>query len=152
MGIDTARFARWGEPSSARPIDRSGPSPLRGGAMTPFARILQTAVERTPGAVGGAFAASDGEMVDHVTTIDPTDWAILTAHYGVVLANMEAALNTKHFGGAQYFVVENSVVDVVVHTVLDGYFALLALARPTCLATALDAIGDAAMQLRKEMS
>lgn len=119
--------------------------------MTPFRRILRAAVDRTPGAVGGAFAAYDGEMVDAVATIDPTDWAILTAHYGVVLANLEAALNTKHFGGAEYFVVENSAIDVVVHTVLDGYFALLAVARPTCLATALAAIGDAAAQLRVEM-
>lgn len=119
--------------------------------MTPFARILRSAVDRTPNAVGGAFAAYDGEMVDCVAHVDPTELAILTAHYGVVLANLEAALNTKHFGGAEYFVVENSVVDVVVHTVLDGYFALLAIARPTCLATALHALGDAAALLRQEM-
>ena len=85
--------------------------------MTPFARILRTAVDRTPGALGGAFAAYDGEMVDYITEVDPTELAIMTAHYGVVLASLEAALNTKHFGGAEYFVVENSKVDVVVHTV-----------------------------------
>lgn len=120
--------------------------------MTPFARILRTAVDRTPGAVGGAFAAYDGEMVDYIVSEgDSTELAIITAHYGVVLANLEAALNTKHFGGAEYFVVENSKVDVVVHTVLDGYFALLALARPTCLATAMHALGDAAALLREEM-
>ena len=33
-------------------------------------------------------------MVDSFTERDPTEWAILTAHYGVVLANLEAALNT----------------------------------------------------------
>ena len=38
--------------------------------MTPFGRILREAVEGTPGAVGGAFAASDGEMVDAFTTRD----------------------------------------------------------------------------------
>jgi len=119
--------------------------------VTPFARILRAAVDRTPGAVGGAFAAYDGELVDAVATIDPTDWAILTAHYGVILANLEAALNTKHFGGAEYFVVENSQIDVVVHTVLDGYFALIAIHQPACLATALRVIGDAAQQLRAEM-
>ena len=74
--------------------------------MTAFAHILRTAVDRTPGAVGSAFAASDGEMVDFIALHDPTDWAILTAHFGVVLASLEAALNTKHFGGAEYFVVE----------------------------------------------
>ncbi len=40
--------------------------------MTPFGAILKTACDRTPGAVGGAFAASDGEMVDFVTRTDPT--------------------------------------------------------------------------------
>lgn len=120
--------------------------------MTPFAAILRTAVERTPGALGGAFAAYDGEMVDFIAKKDPTDWAILTAHFGVVLANLEAALNTKHFGGAQYFVVENSQVDVVVHTVEGGYFALIAMERPSCLATALGAIGEAARLLKKEMA
>lgn len=119
--------------------------------MTSFARILRAAVDRTPGAVGGAFAAADGEMVDYVTQGDPTEWAILTAHYGVVLANLEAALNTKHFGGARYLIVENSRIDVVVHTVHDGYFALMAMAKPACLATALGALGDAAARLREEM-
>lgn len=119
---------------------------------TPFSAILRTAVDRTPGAVGGAFAAYDGEMVDFVASKDPTEWAILTAHFGVLLANLEAALNTKHFGGAEYFVVENAQVDVVVHTVEGGYYALLAMEHPTCLATALEAIGAAAVALRKEMA
>ena len=121
-------------------------------SLTPFRAILRAAVERTPGAIGGAFAASDGEMVDFVASKDPTDWAILTAHYGVLLANLESALNTKHFGGAQYFIVENGQVDVVVHTVEGGYFALIAMEHPTCLATALEAIGDAARALKKEMA
>jgi hypothetical protein len=124
----------------------------KGAPLTPFAAILRTAVDRTPGAVGGAFAAYDGEMVDFVARKDPTEWAILTAHYGVLLGMLEAALNTKHFGGAQYFVVENSQVDVVVHSVDGGYYVILAMERPTCLATALGAIGDAARLLKKEMA
>jgi hypothetical protein len=120
--------------------------------MTPFAVILRDAVERTPGAVGGAFAAYDGEMVDAFARQDPTEWAILTAHFGVVLASLEAALNTKHFGGAEYFVVEASAVDVVVHTVEGGYFALMAMERPSCLATALGNLEIAAVALRKEMA
>jgi hypothetical protein len=121
-------------------------------SSTPFAAILRNAVERTPGAVGGAFAAYDGEMVDSFATQDPTEWAIFTAHFGILLANLEAALNTKHFGGAEYFVVENSKVDVVVHTVEGGYFALMAMQRPSCLATALGNLEVAALALRKEMA
>jgi hypothetical protein len=121
-------------------------------SVTPFAAILRNAVERTPGAVGGAFAAYDGEMVDAFAKQDPTEWAILTAHFGVLLASLESALNTKHFGGAEYFVVENSQIDVVVHTVEGGYFALIAMERPGCLATALGNLEVAAVALRKEMA
>ena len=119
--------------------------------MTPFGRILREAVEGTPGAVGGSFAASDGEMVDAFTTRDPSDWAILTAHYGVVLANLEAAFNTLHVGGPQYFVVEHSRFDVLVQPVAMGYFALLALARPASISAGLRALDDAAAKLKEMM-
>lgn len=119
--------------------------------MTPFARILAEAVAGTPGAIGGAFAAPDGEMVDCVTDGDPTELAILTAHYGVILANLEALLDTQHFGGTQYFVVENSQLDIVVHAVDDGYYAMLAVPTPAPLGSAIGALREAAAQLRKEM-
>jgi hypothetical protein len=118
---------------------------------TPFAAILRTAVERTPRAVGGAFAAADGEMVDWFTTGDPVEWAILTAHYGVVLANVESALGALHHGSAEFMVVEHSRLDVLVHTVEDGYFALLAVEPPAPLTTALGALRQAAAELRREM-
>jgi hypothetical protein len=118
---------------------------------SPFATILRTAVERTPRAIGGAFAASDGEMVDSFGAADPVEWAILTAYYGVVLANLESAFNSLHFGGPEYFVVEHSRVDVLVHAVSDGYYALLAVEQPVQLALALDALVTAAHALRREM-
>jgi len=119
--------------------------------VTPFARILARAVADTPGAIGGAFAASDGEMVDHIAHGDPHELALLTAHYGVILANVEALLGTKHFGGARYFVVENRGLDVLVHTVAEGYYALLAVPPPAPLHQALDALATAAAALRREM-
>lgn len=119
--------------------------------MTPFARILERAVASTPGAVGGAFAASDGELVDASTTLDAHDWALLTAHYGVILANLEAMLATKHFGSAHHFVIVHRGLDVVVHTVAEGYYAVLALTPPTSLPHALASIAGAARELRREM-
>lgn len=119
--------------------------------MTPFARILARAVAATPGAIGGAFAASDGEMVDYVTKGDVHEWALLTAHYGVILANLEALLNTQHFGGTCYFVIENSRLDVVVHAVDAGYYALLAVPPPAPIGLALGALAAAAVELRQEM-
>ena len=120
--------------------------------MTPFGRILREAVEETPGAIGGAFAAHDGEMVDAFTARDVDEWATLTAYYGVVLANLESAFNTLHVGGPQYFVVEHTQVDVLVQPVAHGYFALIALARPASISAGLRALDQAARRLAKEMS
>ena len=120
--------------------------------MTPFGRILREAVEGTPGALGGAFAAEDGEMVEAFTARDKHDWAVLTAHYGVVLANLEAAFNTLHVGGPQYFVVEHTTIDVLVQPVAEGYFALMALSRPSSISAGLRALDRAAHLLAREMA
>ena len=119
--------------------------------MTTFARILGKAVAATPGAVGAAFAAGDGELVDASTTGDAHEWALLTAHYGVILAHLEAALGTKHFGGTEYFVVVNRDLEIAVHTIDDGYYALLAIERPGALARGLGNLTAAVAELRAEM-
>jgi len=120
--------------------------------VTPFGHILQRVVESTPNAIGGAFAASDGEMVDSYSTIDQHDWAVLTAHYGVVMAHINSAFGTWHFGGPEYFIAEHRKVDVVVHAVDSGYFALMALTTPANLGVALAHLRAAASQLRKAMA
>jgi hypothetical protein len=120
--------------------------------MTPFGKILRHVVETTPGAVGGSFAAADGEMVDSYSEGDPEHWAIVTAHYGVVLRHLESAFDTWHFGGPTYFIAQHEQLDVVVHTVAAGYFALLACRKPAPLARALTALSEAAELLAKEMA
>ena len=120
--------------------------------MTPFGEILRRAVEDTPNAIGGAFADSEGEMVDSFATIDPYQWAVLTAHYGVVLSQLTAAFGTWHFGGPEYFIACHEQLEVVVQTVDAGYYALLAFAQPAPLASALDALAIAARALRREMA
>ena len=123
--------------------------------MTVFAEILRRAVEATPGAVGGAFADSTGEMVESFATYDPHEWALLTAHYGVVLSHLSSMLGAWHFGGPEYFIAQHAVMDVVVHSVHGGYYALLALSlpngAPSPLALALSSLRIAARQLHQEM-
>ncbi len=119
--------------------------------MTPFSRILRNAVAHTPGAVVGAFAAADGEMVDAYTEGDAEHWAIVTAHYGVVLRHLESAFGTWHFGGPRYFIAQHEKLDIMVYTVAGGYFALLACRPPAPLARALTALEVAAAQLALEM-
>lgn len=118
---------------------------------SPFSDILRTAIDRTPHAVGGAFAASDGEMVDFVAGMDPTDFAILTAHYGVLLGHIQSAFRTWHFGEAELLMFSNETMEVLVRPVVGGYFALLAIRQPAPLGTAIDALDEAALGLRREM-
>jgi hypothetical protein len=121
--------------------------------VTPFGAILRHAVEATPGAVGGAFADRTGEMVDgFATAYDAHDWAVLTAHYGVVMAQLHAAFGTWHYGGPEFFIAEHESLDVLVQSVDAGYYALIAVTVPGQLAIALDQLRHAATQLRREMS
>jgi predicted regulator of Ras-like GTPase activity (Roadblock/LC7/MglB family) len=117
---------------------------------SPFAAILRGAIERTPGAVGGAFAASDGEMVDFIAD-DRFEWAVMTAHYGIVLAQVQAALHTFHHGEAEVVMIEHAHLDILMHAVSEGYYALIAVDHPAPLASAMAALEQAATRLREEM-
>jgi len=122
---------------------------------TTFSEIMRRAVEATPGAVGGAFADPDGEMVDGFSTYDKDDWAVLTAHYGVVFAQLHSAFGTWHFGGAEYFIAQHATLDVVVHAVADGYYALLAVEEhdgSAPLGAALASLQRACVALRAEIA
>lgn len=122
-------------------------------APTPFGEILRRAVLATPGAIGGAFADSQGEMVDSFAEYDPHEWAVLTAYYGVVLSQLHAWLGTRHFGGPEYFIAQHGALDVIVHAIPGGYYALLAVTKPTApLGFALVHLREAADALRREMA
>jgi hypothetical protein len=120
--------------------------------VTAFAVILQQAVDATPGAIGGAFAAADGEMVDSFCNIDPTDWALITAHYGVLLGQLNGVFGTWHFGGMEYFTAQHSNYDVMVHTVEGGYYAMIVMKTPAPLARGFSNLQRTVAQLRLEMS
>ncbi len=130
---------------------RTAPSQFTPMGMSPFGAILKRAVQATPGAIGGAFADSEGEMIDGFTTRDANDWALLTAHYGIVLAQLHAAFGTWHFGGPEYFIAQHATLDIVVHAVPGGYYAILALPEPAPLARALISLREAARDLHREM-
>jgi hypothetical protein len=118
---------------------------------SPFADILRVAVESTPRAIGGAFAASDGEMVDYFARTDPMEWALITAHYGVLLGHVHAAFSTCHYGAAQAIMLQHRELEVIVYAVDDGYYALMAMNPPAPLAKALAVLDHAVIALREEM-
>jgi len=120
-------------------------------SSSPFVAILKRAVEATPHAIGGAFADSEGEMVDSYSTMDRHDWAVLTAHYGVVLNQLTMAFGTLHFGGPEYFIAQHKHVEVIVHAVEAGYYALLACTESVPMTSAIEHLRIAAQELRREM-
>lgn len=119
---------------------------------TPFGEIMHRAVERIPGAVGGSFAASDGETVDFFTEWEHDEWALVTAHYGVLMRYIQSALNTFHFGEAELVIVSHRDQEVIIQSVHEGYYAMVVLAHPASLAHAMSALGKATEELRKEMA
>ena len=119
---------------------------------SPFGAILRKAVEATPGAIGGAFADSQGEMIDGYTTVDPHEWALLTAHYGVVLGQLHMAFGTWHFGGPEYFIAQHRDLQIVVCAVDAGYYVLMALREPANLGFALQQLHAASVDLKREMA
>jgi hypothetical protein len=119
-----------------------------------FGDIMKRAVEATPGAVGGAFADPEGEMVDCFSTVDKHDWAVLTAHYGVVLSHLHNCYGTWHYGGLEYFIAQHKKMDVVVAAVAQGYYVVLGVAEyegSSPLAMALTQLRAACIELRKEI-
>jgi predicted regulator of Ras-like GTPase activity (Roadblock/LC7/MglB family) len=120
--------------------------------VTPFRDILRRAVQATPGAIGSSFADAEGEMVDYFADYDPNEWAILTAHYGVVFAQLHAAFGIFHFGAPEYFMVQHAKLGVVVHAVDGGYFALMAVKDPARLTFAVTALEASVPELRQEMA
>jgi len=119
--------------------------------VSPFAEIIEAAVNRTPGAVGAAFAASDGEMVDSYAKADAEEWALITAHCGILLGHIQSALNTFHYGEADFVIMTHARVDILVHSVAEGYYALIAARHPAPLGRVLAEVTVAAEKLRKEM-
>jgi len=119
--------------------------------VTVFADILRGAIAEIPGAVGGAFAASDGEIVDAIAPADALEWAILTAHYGVLLGHVQSALRTMHHGEAELVVVSHQRLDILMRAVAEGYYALVAVDHPAPLALAIEQLDRAVDRLRRQM-
>lgn len=130
--------------------------------LTPFGRIMHRVVSETPGAIGGAFAASDGEMVDSYSTGDAYEFAVLTAHFGVVLALVKSAFGIFHYGSPNALLTRFARMDIVLCAVEAGYYAVMAIV-PAPVATedpehldpcndAIVRLGDAVRELAKEMA
>ncbi len=90
-------------------------------------------------------------MVDFWTTWQNDDWALLTAHFGVVYQQIFNALRTFHFGDVQFLFLRLETVGVAIQAIDDGYFALLALKLPAQVQAAEINLRASARELLREM-
>ena len=116
-----------------------------------FGEILRDTVKVTPGALGGALAAGDGETVDYWTTLGEEEWHLLTAHFGILVNHVRRSLHTFHFGDIEFLHFGYEEMDLAVQLVEGDYYVILALKPPVLVGRARRQLRVAALQLRKEM-
>jgi predicted regulator of Ras-like GTPase activity (Roadblock/LC7/MglB family) len=118
--------------------------------VSAFGDILQTMVERVPGAIGAVFADWEGEPVDQFAHIPPLDIQIVGAHWGVVWSQVSARLG-RGLGLIEELVIEGERAIVLVRSVTDRYFVVLATRPEAHLATARRELERGARTLLGEM-
>lgn len=119
--------------------------------MSAFGEILRQLVERVPGAIGAVFADWDGEPVDQFAHIPALEIQLVGAHWGVVWSQTGARLGRHGLGELEELLIEGERAIVLVRSVTDRYFVVLATKREAHLATARRELERGAAILRGEM-
>jgi predicted regulator of Ras-like GTPase activity (Roadblock/LC7/MglB family) len=119
--------------------------------MSAFGDILRNLVERVPGAIGAVFADWEGEPVDQFAHIPPLDIQLVGAHWGVVWSQAAVRLARHNLGAVEELLIEGERAVVLVRSVTDRYFVVLATKRDAHLATARRELLRGAEILRGEM-
>ena len=116
-----------------------------------FGEILKEVVDKTPGAVGGALAAGDGETVDYWAIWNKDEWHLLTAHFGIIINHVRRSLHTFHFGDIQFMHMGLQELDIAVQLVHGEYYVILGIVPPVRLSQARRTLANASKRLREEM-
>jgi predicted regulator of Ras-like GTPase activity (Roadblock/LC7/MglB family) len=119
--------------------------------VSSFGEILQSMVERVPGAVGAVFTDWEGEPVDQFAHIPPLDIQLVGAHWGIVFLQASERLGKHGLGRVEELLIEGERALVLVRSVTDRYFVVLATKREAHLGTAMRELGRVADRLRSEM-
>ncbi len=119
--------------------------------MSAFGAILETMVRRVPGAVGAVFADWEGEPVDQFAHIPPLDIQLVGAHWGIVWSQATERLGRHELGAVEELLIEGERATVLVRSVTDRYFVVLATKSDAHLATARRELERGADILRGEM-
>ncbi len=120
--------------------------------MNAFADILQAIVERIPGAFAAVFADWEGESVgEFAREMETLEIQIMGAQWGVVWADLQRALSRARLGGARELVICGERALVLVRSVSDEYYVVLAVKPDGHLAKAMAELSVGVEALRAEM-
>jgi predicted regulator of Ras-like GTPase activity (Roadblock/LC7/MglB family) len=118
---------------------------------TVFGRILGDVVEQLPGALGAVFIDWEGEAVDQFAHIGTMDVRLIGAHWGIVMAQAQAALEKLELGTPRQMVLRFTDQQIIIRRVDQDYVVVLAMSAEAHLGRALTLLGRAEARLRAEM-
>ena len=119
--------------------------------MSTFGDILRELVERVPGAIGAVFSDWEGEPVDQFAHVPALEIQLVGAHWGVVWSQASSRLGRHGLGAVEELLIEGERAIVLVRSVTDRYFVVLATKRDAHLGTARRELIRIADTLRGEM-
>ncbi len=103
----------------------------------PFKTLLNSLVERVPGAQGAIIADWEGEAVDHVGIMDDYDLKVIGAHKGVILHSMRDVVDRLGNDELKEIVITTKNAQTLVLPVTAEYYLVLTLDRSDMLGRAL---------------
>jgi predicted regulator of Ras-like GTPase activity (Roadblock/LC7/MglB family) len=103
----------------------------------PFKTLLNSLVERVPGAQGAILADWEGESVEQVGIMDDYDLKVIGAHKGVILHNMREVVDRLGNDELKEIVVTTKQAQTLILPVTKDYYLVLTLDRSDMLGRAL---------------
>ena len=118
----------------------------------PFKALLNSLVERVPGAQGAIIADWEGEAVDQVGIMDDYDLKVIGAHKGVILHSMREVVDRLGNDELKEIIITTKLAQTLVLPVTEDYYLVLTLDRSDMLGRALLEARRCIQALSKEIS
>lgn len=103
----------------------------------PFKSLLNSLIERVPGAQGAIIADWEGEAVDQVGLMDDYDLKVIGAHKGVILHSMRDVVNRLGDDELKEIIITTKQAQTLILPVTNEYYLVLTLDRSDMLGRAL---------------
>ena len=103
----------------------------------PFKALLNSLVERVPGAQGAIIADWEGEAVDQVGLMDEYDLKVIGAHKGVILHRMRDVVDRLGDDELKEIIITTKQAQTLILPVTEDYYLVLTLDRSDMLGRAL---------------